>query len=72
MVVKEEGKMWWLDGLSDNMSDKIIININEETYTNESDDDAHLEGVNAELLMLVFNINMENICLKIWESYMPW
>lgn len=64
--------MWWLDFLSDNMSDQIIININEETSSNESDDDARLEGVSAELLMLVFNINMENICLIIWESYMLW
>jgi hypothetical protein len=47
MVVKKEGKMWWLDGLSDNTNDHVIINITEETSSNESDDDAGLEGVHA-------------------------
>jgi hypothetical protein len=47
MFVKEEGKMWWLDGLSDNTSHQIIINITEETSSNESDEDTGSEGVRA-------------------------
>jgi hypothetical protein len=31
----------------DNMIDQIVINITEETSSNESDDDASLEGVHA-------------------------